>query len=236
MYENKVFHCAHCGIRAHKDCLNFIPSTCGMAGDQLRGTLRITVTNNYNCFNKKKQFALIFFQTYFNDSRLTVHVHEAKHITAMDVNGKSDPYVKISSYHRGSGWSDGSKTRTRKKTLNPTWNEKLTVFLDTADTDCRVLIEVYDWDGFSDDDLIGGFSISGNELMKNSADGWFRLLGKNESLFYNIPVGYSKEKLEQIWEEMDEYVFEYCKDFLILFSDEGEESGTAITDFNIQGI
>ena len=43
LYENKVFHCAHCGIRAHKDCLNFIPSTCGMAGDQLRGTLRITV-------------------------------------------------------------------------------------------------------------------------------------------------------------------------------------------------
>ena len=209
MYEKKVFHCAHCGIRAHKDCLNFIPSTCGMAGDQLRGTLRITVKINV----ARKHRASMFFQTYFDDSRLTVHVHEAKHITAMDVNGKSDPYVKISSYHRGSGWSDGSKTRTRKKTLNPNWNEKLTVFLDTADTACRVLIEVYDWDGFSDDDLIGGFSISGNELMKNSADGWFRLLGKTESVFYNIPVGYSKEKLEQIWEEMDEYEAEDCKCF-----------------------
>lgn len=133
-----------------------------------------------------------------------MHVHEAKHITAMDVNGKSDPYVKISSYHKAGGWSDGSKTRTRKKTLNPSWNEKLVVFLDTDDSDCRVLIEVYDWDGFSDDDLIGGFSISGNELVKNSADGWYRLLGKNESVFYNIPVSYSKEKMARIWDEMEE--------------------------------
>ena len=40
---------------------------------------------------------------------------------------------------------------------------------------------VFDWDAMSEDDLIGGFSISISELMHNPADGWFRLLGMSVS-------------------------------------------------------
>ena len=42
----------------------------------------------------------------------------------------------------------------------------------------------------TEDDLIGGFSISISELLYNPANGWFRLLGPDEAEFYNIPLAY----------------------------------------------
>lgn len=60
-----------------------------------------------------------------------------------------------------------------------------------------------DWDALTDDDLIGGFSISVQELLHNPADGWFRLLAPNEAVFYNLPMGYSEDKLEHIKEQIE---------------------------------
>lgn len=48
------------------------------------------------------------------------------------------------------------------------------LFVDPTDLTGRLLFEVYDWDAMTDDDLIGGFSISIKELLYNPADGWFR--------------------------------------------------------------
>ncbi|CAN1851170.1 Protein C2-DOMAIN ABA-RELATED 4 [Linum perenne] len=45
------------------------------------------------------------------------------------------------------------KTRVVKKNVNPEWNETLT--LSVTDPNLPVKIEVYDWDLFSRDDLLG---------------------------------------------------------------------------------
>lgn len=80
--------------------------------------------------------------------------------------------------------------RHKKKTLNPEFNEKMCLLVDPTDLTGRLLFEVYDWDAMTDDDLIGGFSISITELLYNPANGWFRLLGPAEAEFYNIPLAY----------------------------------------------
>ena len=100
------------------------------------------------------------------------------------------------------GWSGSSKTRTKKKSLNPVWNETLMLLIDSEDTSGRILFEVMDWDALTDDDLIGGFSISVQELIHNPADGYFRLLGPNEAVHYNLPLAYSNEKLCEIKEAL----------------------------------
>ena len=85
------------------------------------------------------------------------------------------------------------------------------LLVDPTDLTGRLLFEVYDWDAMTDDDLIGGFSISITELLYNPANGWFRnriigfnsqvdgselklsnerLLGPAEAEFYNIPLAY----------------------------------------------
>ena len=91
----------------------------------------------------------------------------------------------------------------------------------------------------SDDDLIGGFSISISELMHNPADGWFRLLGwrlnwiyswltiylgPDEAEFYNIPMAYSDDKMERIREDLFED------------SDDEDEEQMTIDDFEIKGL
>ena len=85
----------------------------------------------------------------------------------------SDPYVRVSTIATN-GWSGSSKSKTKKKTLNPVFDEKMILLVDQTDLTGRLLFEVYDWDSMSDDDLIGGFSISIKELLYNPADGWFR--------------------------------------------------------------
>ena len=66
------------------------------------------------------------------------------------------------------------KILNKKKTLNPEFNEKMCLLVDPTDLTGRLLFEVYDWDAMTDDDLIGGFSISITELLYNPANGWFR--------------------------------------------------------------
>jgi hypothetical protein len=72
------------------------------------------------------------------------------------------------------------------------------LFINPDDEKGRILIEVFDWDALTEDDLIGGFSISFQELFNNPADGWFRLLGPREAPYYNVPISYSADKLEDI--------------------------------------
>ena len=70
---------------------------------------------------------------------------------AMDSNGKSDPYVKLS--HNEQNY----KSKTQKKTLSPIWNEKFT-FKELKDEE-NLKIEVFDHDFGSKDDFMGSYQI-----------------------------------------------------------------------------
>ena len=41
-------------------------------------------------------------------------------------------------------------------------------------------------------------------FFKNSADGWYKLLSKEEGEAFHIPIEYSKEKDEEIQQKMNE--------------------------------
>ncbi|TIB85174.1 hypothetical protein E3Q10_04275 [Wallemia mellicola] len=84
-----------------------------------------------------------------NQGNLRVEVHNAKGLASADRNGKSDPYAVF--------LLEGEKvykTETKKKTLNPEWDEYFEVEVPNR-VDGNFMIEVYDWDRMSAADLLG---------------------------------------------------------------------------------
>lgn len=84
-----------------------------------------------------------------NQGTIRCDIIEAKKLPSADRSGKSDPYAVI----RVNG-NKVFKTKTIKKTLDPTWNESTETSVGDRITD-EFLIEVFDWDmGPTDDDFL----------------------------------------------------------------------------------
>ena len=62
---------------------------------------------------------------------------------------------------------------------------------------------VYDRDLVGSDDFIGGCSFGRKELESAAVDGWFKLLSEEESIQGNVPVSYTKNKLDAVRMSMD---------------------------------
>eukprot|EP01128_Nolandella_sp_AFSM9_P000647 TRINITY_DN1079_c0_g1_i1.p1 TRINITY_DN1079_c0_g1~~TRINITY_DN1079_c0_g1_i1.p1 ORF type:complete len:489 (+),score=118.30 TRINITY_DN1079_c0_g1_i1:59-1468(+) len=105
---------------------------------------------------------------------LTVTVLEARELAAMDSNGKSDPFCKISS----SFGSQHFQTHTIKKTLSPSWNESFPIYVGKMEATHSITIKLYDRDLVSND-FLGEVTIPLSKLINHSGDSltkWFDLV------------------------------------------------------------
>ncbi|KAK4042437.1 C2 domain-containing protein [Parachaetomium inaequale] len=89
-----------------------------------------------------------------NMGNLRVDVLDAQDLPAADSNGKSDPYAKFEL-----NGQEVFKTKTQKKTLNPTWSEFFNVPVPSR-TAAKFKATVWDWDFADKPDFLGGADIN----------------------------------------------------------------------------
>jgi receptor expression-enhancing protein 5/6 len=83
-----------------------------------------------------------------SEENLVVNVHKATGLKAADIGGKSDPYCVV--YWEGDDPKGAAKTSVVQSTLDPAWNETLTVPWRDKST---LIIDIYDKDLTSSDFL-----------------------------------------------------------------------------------
>ncbi|XP_051990967.1 rabphilin-3A-like [Xyrauchen texanus] len=124
--------------------------------------------------------------------RLIVGVIRCVHLAAMDANGYSDPFVKIC-LKPDMGKKAKNKTQTKKKTLNPEFNEEFSYDIKHAELAKKTLdISVWDYDIGKSNDYIGGCQLGITakgerlkhwyECLKNKdkkIERWHTLLNEN---------------------------------------------------------
>ncbi|XP_077214819.1 C2 and GRAM domain-containing protein At1g03370-like [Tasmannia lanceolata] len=108
--------------------------------------------------------------------KLAVHVIEARNLLAMDLNGSSDPYVKIQlGKYR-------FRTKVVKKSLNPSWDEKFTFWVE--DLKEELAISVFDEDRYLNDDFVGQLKVSLSNVFdtenKTLGTTWYPLQPKTK--------------------------------------------------------
>ncbi|KAL6075281.1 Cytosolic phospholipase A2 delta [Balamuthia mandrillaris] len=96
-----------------------------------------------------------------------VHVIKADDVRPADSNGKSDPYVVVSWV--GSNSDTHKKTKVKKKTLNPVWDEKLMLRLHAEYTVLNV--SVFDRDLIGRDDFLGQVELPVMLMIDNAQTG-----------------------------------------------------------------
>jgi len=121
--------------------------------------------------------------------KLILEMH-ASHLDKKDWFGKSDGYVKFSCKNKLGTFVPVFTTEVVKNSLDPSWN---IIKTDTAtfcygDRTRPIKVECFDWDDGDDDDLIGTFETTVNQLIDPEALKEFHLINPKK-----IPGG-SKEK------------------------------------------
>ncbi|KAK6791167.1 hypothetical protein RDI58_010248 [Solanum bulbocastanum] len=108
--------------------------------------------------------------------KLLVRVIEARNIPAMDPNGFSDPYVKLSL------GKQKFKSKVVKKCLNPSWCEEFAFKVD--DLKEELIISVLDEDKYFNDDFVGQIKFPVSQVFdandKSLGTAWYTLQPKHK--------------------------------------------------------
>merc|ERR1712032_132935 len=124
---------------------------------------------------------------------LHLTVESARDLEKRGMFGKADPYLCISFGNQT------VKSKTINNNLNPDWNFKTSFFIEENNKN-YLIIEIYDKDTASKDDLMGKVSISPADLPKLKQAQWIPLQGvKSGELFLSAeikPVNQEKDKSE----------------------------------------
>ncbi|XP_072310411.1 rabphilin-3A isoform X2 [Eucyclogobius newberryi] len=108
-------------------------------------------------------------------SCLVVGVVRCAHLAAMDSNGYSDPFVKIC-LKPDMGKKAKNKTQTKKKTLNPEFNEEFFYEIKHGELAKKTLdISVWDYDMGKSNDFIGGCQL-GIQAKGDCLKHWYECL------------------------------------------------------------
>ncbi|KAK4744017.1 hypothetical protein SAY87_010329 [Trapa incisa] len=107
---------------------------------------------------------------------LCVGVIEAKNLPATDLNGLSDPYVRLQlGKHR-------TRTKVVKKNLNPTWGEEFCFKVE--DLKEELVVSVLDEDKYFNDDFVGQIKIPVSRVFdadnKSLGTAWYPIQPKNK--------------------------------------------------------
>eukprot|EP01091_Cochliopodium_minus_P012449 TRINITY_DN3770_c0_g1_i1.p1 TRINITY_DN3770_c0_g1~~TRINITY_DN3770_c0_g1_i1.p1 ORF type:complete len:551 (-),score=135.98 TRINITY_DN3770_c0_g1_i1:134-1786(-) len=137
------------------------------------------------------------------EKSLIINVIKAKNLPSADSNGFSDPYFKINLNNETI-----YKSKTIKKSLEPTWEEGITINTEAFTSVFHMTIQIYDWNLIKKHTLLGEinflFEVTGKLLsekislnlqMNEKINKDFELSGTNGSLLsVSIqPIGWGQE-------------------------------------------
>nr|XP_027196818.1 E3 ubiquitin-protein ligase Nedd-4-like isoform X3 [Dermatophagoides pteronyssinus] len=89
-----------------------------------------------------------------NCKLLRLKIHSGHNLAKKDIFGASDPYVRIDLLRKSDRTViDSLYTKTKKKTLNPCWNEEFIIRLIPSSH--QILLEVFDENRLTRDDFLG---------------------------------------------------------------------------------
>ncbi|KAA6383696.1 MAG: hypothetical protein EZS28_020776, partial [Streblomastix strix] len=140
----------------------------------------------------------------FTKGKLLITVIGVKDVTAMDSNGKSDPFIVVK--------FAGQEKKTKKvaDTLNAEYNEKFDFDFDSATTEDRdILFELWDYNTFGSDEQIGKFKVplqevgTEKELKSYPFTGIEKQYGQKVGIL-DIEQKFEKQQEEQPTEEQQE--------------------------------
>merc|ERR1712029_1240843 len=100
--------------------------------------------------------------------KLRLVVEKGMDLEKKDLFQKSDPYVKVILGQQT------SKSKKVKNTLNPVWNHEVVSELDKS-TPMEIKIEVYDWDRFGKDDIMGFAKLNLDEEIPKNQHGTYSI-------------------------------------------------------------
>lgn len=116
----------------------------------------------------------------FTSSKLSVCIVRATNLAAMDLNGFSDPFVKI---YLTPDKKKKYETRVHRKTLNPIFEETYQITIPYSELMTTVLVlTVCDYDRFSKNDIIGELRIPMSSVdLTQVVDEWQDLKSAKDS-------------------------------------------------------